>query len=159
MLLLKDSRAQCVSIVRIEDGNHFLQNDDSVVQLLVDEMHRAACDFYSIGKRLLLCVETGKSRQQRRMNVQDTLRKCLYELRGEKPHVSGETDQVDAVLPQAADDLRVMLGALASAGFDGQCFQAPFAGGVQAGGIGFIGDDNRNLGSRQLSAGNGIGDR
>ena len=37
---------QVVGRITILDGNHFLQNDRTVVVLIVSEVHRAATDFY-----------------------------------------------------------------------------------------------------------------
>ena len=47
----------------------------------VDEMHRAAGDLHAVLQRLVLRVQTRKSRQQRRVDVQNALRKLAHEMR------------------------------------------------------------------------------
>src|SRR5205814_705028 len=66
----------------------------SVVDVLVHEMHGAAGNLGAILERLLLRVESRKGRQQRRMDVENAVGKCAYEVRREQTHVSGKAYQV-----------------------------------------------------------------
>ena len=63
----------------------------------------------------------------------------------EQPHVSGETDQVDAMLLKAGDDLGIVLRALAAARFDHRGWETPAAGRCDARRIRSIGNDDGDL--------------
>ena len=139
-----------VRVIAGENGNGLLQDDDAVVELLVDKVHGASGDLDAVVEGLLLRVEPGKGGQQRGVDVQDAVGEGLDELRREQAHVSGEADEVDVVLAQAGDDFRIVLGALAAAGFDGDGVEAALAGGVEAGRIGYIGDDDGDLAAGSL---------
>ena len=63
MLLRKYSRGEGSHIVAFQHRHGFLQNDWAVVQMLIDEMHRAARHFHAIFQRLFLRVHAGERRQ------------------------------------------------------------------------------------------------
>src|SRR5271166_1043290 len=96
-------------VVAFEDRNRLLQHNHAVVELLIHKMHRAPGHLYAVSKSLLLRIQTGKRRQERRMNIQDALRKGLYKFRRQQPHVSSQADQIDIVFPQAGNNFRIML--------------------------------------------------
>ena len=58
MFLPENTFGQSVLIVGVEYGNGFLDDDGAVIQFFVHEMHRTAGNFDSIGKGLLLGLET-----------------------------------------------------------------------------------------------------
>jgi hypothetical protein len=94
--------------VLIEHGHCSLQNDRAGVEIFVDEVDGATGEFYAIFEGLALGFEAGKRRQQRRMNIQDAIGKFCDKKRGEKAHVAGETDEVDAVLVEDGGNLAVV---------------------------------------------------
>jgi len=51
----------------------------SMVHLLVDEVNRHACHPNTVIQRCLDCTGAGKSRQERRMDVQDSIGKAIDE--------------------------------------------------------------------------------
>src|SRR5579864_6527741 len=62
MLLLQNAGGKRVLIVIFQYRHCFLQNDRTVVQMLVDKMHGAARNLYAIFQSLFLRVHTGKRR-------------------------------------------------------------------------------------------------
>src|SRR6185437_3740351 len=142
VLLLQDAFGEGVGVVRFEYRDGFLENDDAVVEFLVDEMDGASGDLDAVEPGLLLSVEAGEGGQQRGMDVEDALRKGADEFRREQAHVSGENDEIDLMLAQCGDHVSVMLGAFASVGLDNDGFESALACFLQAGGIGFVGDDD-----------------
>src|SRR5215471_13360049 len=62
VLLFEDSGRQRVLIVAFEHRDGSLHDDRPVIQFFIHEMDRAAGDFYSIGKSLLLGFKSGKGR-------------------------------------------------------------------------------------------------
>src|ERR1700675_4501135 len=71
MLLFQDSAGQLNLVIAGQDRHGALQNDHSVIELFVDEMNCAAGIMHSIIQSLLLCIESGESRKQGWMNVED----------------------------------------------------------------------------------------
>jgi hypothetical protein len=59
VLLLEDAGREGVCVVAFEDGDGFLQDDDAVVELLVDEVDGAAGDLDAVVEGLVLRVEAG----------------------------------------------------------------------------------------------------
>src|SRR5215469_1397279 len=86
-----------------------LQNDGSVIQLFVHKMYCAAGDLNSVSEGLFLSLKPRKCRQQGRMDVQNPLRKLLYEPGREQAHVPGETDEVNLALLQSCSDFLIVL--------------------------------------------------
>src|ERR1051326_5570430 len=73
VLLLQDARGQRMFVIARVHRHRALDDDRTVVEMLVDEMHGAAADFDSVFERLPLRVEAGKRGQQRRMNIKDAI--------------------------------------------------------------------------------------
>ena len=77
--------------------HRFLGNDRPMIDMLIDEMNRDTSGFHTICQGILDGVSTGKSRQQRGMNVQNRIGESLDGFFGEYPHESGQNHQLDAV--------------------------------------------------------------
>ena len=60
MFLLEDAGGQGEYVVAREDLDGFLENDHSVVELLIDEVDGASGNLDSVGECLLLRVEAGE---------------------------------------------------------------------------------------------------
>ena len=110
MFLLQDPGGEGVFVVNIEYRDCLLQNDSAVVEFFVHEMDRAARNLHTVSKSLFLGLKSGKSRQQRRMNVKNAPGKLLHKPRREQPHISRKTDQINLVLPERSYDFTIMLG-------------------------------------------------
>ena len=147
-----------MGVVARQDWNGLLQDDDSVVELLVDEVDGASGYLYSVVEGLLLGVEAGEGGEQRWMDVEDALREGLDELGREQAHVACQAHQVHIMRAQGGDDFFIVFGALAAFGFDGDGVEAPVACGSEAGCVGFIRDDYGDLASFKFSGGDVIGD-
>src|SRR5215469_4519496 len=95
MLLLQNPSRENLRRIVIENRYRPLQNDDAMVHSLVDKVHGAAGDLHAVIKRLVLSIKPRKGRQQRRMNVDDPVRKRLHESRSDNSHVTGKANKVD----------------------------------------------------------------
>lgn len=135
VFLLQDAGRQRFGGVVFFDRNSLLQDDDAVVDGLIYKMHSAASDLGSVFECLLLGIETGKCGQQRWVDVEDAVGKGADKIRREHAHVSGQADEIDAMLMQARNQLRVVGGAGATGGWNAEGGNLQLAGGVQPGGI------------------------
>jgi len=131
-----------VGVVRLEDGNCSLQNDGSVIEVLVDEMNGAARDFYAVVECLLLGVEAGKGGKERGVDVEDAVGKRGDESRREQTHVTGQADEVYSVVSKAGDEVLIVIGAGAALGDVEGGGKAEVFGGREAEGIGDVGNDD-----------------
>ena len=145
-------------VVRVEDGNGALQDDGAVVDSFVDEVNGAAGDFRTVVERLLLGVETGEGGQQRRMDVEDALRKGSDEGGGKDAHVAGEDDPVDAGGAEVGDHVGVVeLARCALRDLQGGG-KAQVAGRLQAGCGGDVRKDERDFALRECAGCDGLVD-
>ena len=137
-----------------------LQHDDSVVQLFIHKMHRAAGDANSILQRLTLRIEARKCRQQRRMNIQNRIGKGGHKFRRQQAHISSQANQFHAMFAQAGDDFGILLGALSSARLQSPaCVRPRACGRGNPSGIRAIGNDNGNFRVFDFAAVNRVGNR
>ncbi len=158
VLLGEDTAGEGVGIVAIEHRNGALQHDHAVVQVLIDKMHRASGNFDAVIEGLLLGFKAGKRGQQRRVNVEDAVGIGRDEPRGQKPHVARQANQVHMVPAQAGEYIRIVIGAGTAPGNKKIAVEAEFTGSGKAGGIGYVGDDHRNLDSVKAALADGPGD-
>ena len=159
VFLLENALCERMGIILLQDWHGFLQDDDTVVQLLVNKVHSAARDLYSIVKCLLLRIEPREGRQQRWMDVKNALGKCLNKFCGEQTHIARQADKVHVMLLEAGNDFGVMLGTLTPTCFYCNRGKASLDSRRQTGRVGFVGDDDCDLGVLQSATGNGIGNR
>ncbi len=158
VLLGEDAGGEGVGIVAVEDRNGPLQDDDAVIELFVDKVDGAAGNLDAVIEGLLLRVETGKSGQQRGMDIEDALGKGGDELGREQAHVTGETDEIDAVAKQQSRDIGIVRFSRAPFGDLQRCRKSKLGGGGDAGSIGNVGDDDGDFDARQLTGPDGVGD-
>src|SRR5687767_9404470 len=90
MLLLQHARGERRRIIVRAHAHRRLDHDRPVVELRSDEMHRAAMHLDAGLKRALVRVQSGKRRQERRMNVEQALAVARHERRGKDAHEAGE---------------------------------------------------------------------
>ncbi len=64
VLFDEDADGEGAGVVRLQNRDGALEDDGSVVQVLIDEMDRAAGDLYAVVEGLLLRVEAGECGQQ-----------------------------------------------------------------------------------------------
>ena len=151
VLFLEDARGEGIGVVGVEDGDGALEDDGTVVEVLVDEVDGAAGDFDAVVEGLVLGVEAGEGGQQGGMDVDDAVGEGVDELRREQAHVAGEDDEIDIVTAEAGDDVGVVLGAGAALGEEDFARQAELATDGEAAGRGGVGDDDGNLDAGQTA--------
>ena len=98
MLDLEDAGGHAVDVVLGRDRDRSLEDDRAVVDALIDEMNGRAGDPHAVLDRLTLRVQPFERGQQRRMDVDDALRKA----RGGRVSPGGRTspdDEADARRP------------------------------------------------------------
>ena len=108
VLFAQNPRRERLRRVIVLDRHHRLQNNRPGIETLVHEMHRAARKFRAVFERLPLRFESRKRRQQRRMNVQDAVRKRANEIWRKQSHVPGQADELNAFLFERRNDLPVV---------------------------------------------------
>ena len=74
--------------------HRLLEKDRSVVDLLIDEVHRRAGHFDPVLQRIADSVRSGEGRQQRRMEIDEASGESINEHRGKYSHETGRDDQV-----------------------------------------------------------------
>ncbi len=84
-------------------------------------------NFDAVFERLALRFKPGKSRQQRRMDIQDASGKRRYEIGRKQPHVARQAHEIDVFLLQRGDNELVVRLALESLRGNHACFEAPRA--------------------------------
>ena len=104
---VRGTMTETILIVDDEEGIR-----TSLAGILEGEIQRAAGDLDAIRKGLLLGVQARKTRQQRRMNVQNLARISCNKIFAQEPHVPGEANQLDARPFENRDDLTVEIRTL-----------------------------------------------
>ena len=107
VLLDEDPRGQRLFGVVVPDRDGHLQNDRPGIELGVDQVHRGAAHLRAVAQRLSLRVQSGKRRQQRRVDVEDRVRERRDERRSQQPHEARQAHQVDFVGAQRRNDGRI----------------------------------------------------
>lgn len=72
-----------------------LGDDGTVIDALVNEVNRYPRDLHSGPQCLTDGIDPGKGRQQRRVHIEDSIRKAAYGLGAEDSHESGEHQGLD----------------------------------------------------------------
>ena len=93
MLFSKDTTRKGFHGIIVADRNWRLENYWTVIDFPVDKVHGAASNFDSMVEGLLLCVQTGKGRKQRRVYVYDSSRIKINELFAEDPEIACEYNE------------------------------------------------------------------
>jgi hypothetical protein len=73
MFFLQDSARQGLHGITIQNRNDSLGHDGTSVEDVVHQVDGTATDPHAVIQRLFLRFQTGKCRQQRRMNVQNAV--------------------------------------------------------------------------------------
>ena len=90
-------RADNVATVSLSrTGTQRLHDDRTRIELAGDEVHGRAGDLHAVLERLLLGIDAGERRQQRRMDVEHGVRKGVEQPRADQTHETGEADEADA---------------------------------------------------------------
>ena len=89
-----DSFVEGVLGIAQVNGNRFLKEDRSVVNLVVDEMDRRAGDLHSVLERVSNAMGAGEGRQQRRMEIDQSTRERIHENRCKYSHEAGRHYEV-----------------------------------------------------------------
>src|SRR5438445_10220883 len=103
VLLAKYARGESFLRVAGLCRDNGLRDDGARVKSFVHEMHGAAAEFHAVVERLALRFESGKRRQQRGMDIENSAAKRRDEVRREQAHESGQAHQIHARLVQRGD--------------------------------------------------------
>src|SRR6185369_10499749 len=79
VFLLENSFRQLLLGIVGEDRNDRLNDDRAFVAFFIDEVDGTPREAYAVLQRLFLHVQSGKGRQQCRMNVHDPVRESRYQ--------------------------------------------------------------------------------
>ena len=126
MFFAQDAFGERVRRVAILDWHHGLHHNRPRVQILVHEMHGAARKFRAVLQRLALRFKSRKRGQERRVNIQNALRKRGHKIRRKQPHVASEANEVHVFLLQRRNHKLVVRFALQA--LRGNCARLDSAG-------------------------------
>src|SRR5260370_28753721 len=143
----------------VANVNDSLQHNGAGVEIFVDEMDGATGEFHAVFERLALRFEAGERREQRRMDIEDAVRKFGDKKGREQAHVSGEADEINMEFVEDGRDLAVVGFALEAfrgnhTGLDSTRLRALDAGRALA-----IADNDGDLRVRNSSGCDAIRDR
>jgi len=158
MLFRQNACGKRVCVVGFEYRDGSLKHNHTVVQVLVDKMNRAAGYFDAVVEGLLLRLKAGEGRQKRWVDVEDSIGKGGYEVGGQKAHVAGEADEIDAVGAEAGDHIGVVLGAGAAFGNKHCVRQTQLLGGGDSGSVGHVGVDDGDFNAGETAFTDGLRD-
>lgn len=86
MLLRENARSQRLRRVFGQDGHHRLLQNGPHIKLGCDAMHGTPSKLAARVNGALMCMQTGKRRQQRRMNIDHTAFEVLHKTRRQNAH-------------------------------------------------------------------------
>jgi len=109
MLLAEDARRQRLGGVVIAHWHGSLDDDGTAIELRRDEMHGHAGDLHAILDRLALSVYSRERGEERRMDVENGVRKGVDERRPNAPHEAGQAHQTHVARLQLTDELAVVI--------------------------------------------------
>jgi hypothetical protein len=157
VLLAQDARGKRLGGVVVADRNRGLDDDGSVVEKLVDEVDRASAHLHAVLQSLVLGVETGEGRQQRRMDIQDALGKLAHEVSRQQAHEARQADQVHLPPAQFGHHHAVVHFAVQPFRGDAHGRDAAPPRDLEPRGLGAIGDHHRD-GGADTAGGGAVGD-
>jgi hypothetical protein len=159
MFLDEDPSRQGFNAVALENGNGGLQDDRAIVEPGRHEMDGGAGHADTVLECLTLRLEARERRQQRRMNVEDAIGKCLEQLRSNPPHIPGKANQTDSARAKDLDDSTIVRIAIGVVGWHkAYRLDAGVASPFKPWSIRTIRNNDRNHGI-ELSGGNRVEDR
>jgi hypothetical protein len=147
VLLFENARGERLHRVVVAHVDAALHDDRSAIECLVDKVNRAPGDFHAMRESLCLRIDTGKRRQQRRMNVDDAIRIRSEKQRAEQAHVTGESDEIGTCLLQHTQNFTLVCGTIGEIAIvDHQSGVSPLACPGDPGRVGAIGNHHGDLG-------------
>ena len=87
-------RSETCFVVFIVHGDGSLRDDRAVVDVVGDEMHRAAVHLDAVGECAAMRMQAGVGGQQRRMDVEKPTRIARDEIRAQHAHEAGQDDEI-----------------------------------------------------------------
>ncbi len=111
-----------------QDIDRLLRDDRPVIDELVDEMHGDPGAVDPGGQRVSHRVGAAEGRQQRRMDVDDTVRPTVEECCGQDAHEAGEHDEVGAGRGDGVSEARLPACTIGPVERDGMRRDACLAG-------------------------------
>src|SRR5260221_111949 len=159
VLFFQDAGAESFFGVAVFDRNHRLHDDWAGIEIFVDEMHGAAGEFYPVVEGLPLRFQPGKRRKQRRMNIQNALRKSRHEKWRKQSHVPGKTDEIDLRFAQCRDCQTIVSFAFEALGRYDAGGQSAGTGTIDSWSAFAIAENESDFGVGYAACGNAIGQR
>src|SRR5262245_66545618 len=98
MLDLKNAGSERLGGIVVADGHRRLRNDRADVGLRDDEVNRRARYLHSHLESLAVRIETGKRRQERRVDVEHAALQTQNEISGTQRHEAATTNEFNARL-------------------------------------------------------------
>ena len=101
MFCRMDTLVQAFRGVIVQHWHSLLADDRSGIHAGIHEMHRATRHANPMRERLFPCLQSGKRRQQRRMDIDDAIFERAQKIALKDTHESREDDQVHLRLAQS----------------------------------------------------------
>ena len=136
-----------VFVIAGQDRDDGLQEDGTVIHLLVHQVDGAAGESHSVVESGLLHVKPREGREERGVDVEDPVPESVDQHGGKQPHVAGQTDQIHLRFQKLREDRAVVLlpAGIVHVGENRRGDTPPGRNG-QPGGAGEIGDDQYAVG-------------
>jgi len=145
VLLDEHSCGQRVLCVFIEDGDTGLAHNRPPIEFGGHKMYGCPGNAHTIGNRLALRVQAGKSREQRRMDIEHPVGKRFEEWSADQAHEPREAHQINLTRLKDVDDRPVvLLSASVRVRRDDDGLDSGIAGALQTRRIRSIRNDNGN---------------
>jgi len=145
MFLFENARGECVRRVSSQHRYGTLNNDRAAIEFGRDEVNGDTAHFHPVLDRLLLRIKSGECGQQRRMNVEDTVRERFDQRLADQTHESRKTHQTNVARLQLSGEGAIVVVARrepAMRADDGFNARRPCA--FEATGVGTVRDDHRD---------------
>lgn len=107
MLHAMHASQECLERIVRSNPNSLLQEDRTVVDVLINEMNRDTSDRGSPREGIVNGVDARERREQRRVDIQDAILESTDQHRGENPHKSCQADEPHVMLIEKVDEVAI----------------------------------------------------
>ncbi len=99
MFLDQDAGGKVSTVSLSSNGHRGLQDNRTAVEMLIDQMDRAAGDLHAVSEGLVLGIEAREGGQQRRVDIEDAIGKLRNEPTArEQAHIACQTNPINPML-------------------------------------------------------------
>lgn len=124
-------------------AHDILLDDGTLIEVAGDKVGGRADNLHTAVIGLVVGLGALEGRQEAVVDVDDTSRHGLAQLRRQDLHIAGQNNQVNLVFLNQLQDTSLLLGL--GGGSDGKVHEGDVIGGGQGGEIGVVGDDQRDF--------------